>query len=202
MKLVFLDSRENQIDEEAREGSLPTSSTWQFSRYIIDAESIPEVGEIAPAAMCAFFKDGSVRFCPAALKIPLKLHFRDLPAGSSAWEKAALTLAIKMFGATCDDKNAAEAKIAYWLKRGPEEKGFIRQATDDLPLRILHRWHYWQTDKFKAFMKSKKLTETAAKVETIKETGYKITLKEARLKTVCHRMFGQEKTGNNGEASA
>jgi hypothetical protein len=202
VKPVFLDSRENKIDEEARDGSIPMPSSWQFSRYVIDAENIPDVGEITPAAMCAFFKDGSFRFCPAALKIPAKLHYRELPAGSRAWEVAALTLAQKKFGATCADKDAAEAKIAYWLKRGLEETGFIRQAADDLPVRILHRWHHWQTDKFKMFMKSKKLTLWGAKVETIKATGYKIPLTAERLKTVCHRMFRQEKRGNNGEASA
>ena len=173
-----------------------------LNQYIIDLENVPEIGDIVPAVMCAWSKDGSCACCPAALKIPERVSYTELPSGWRAWGAAALTLATKKFGSTCTDKANAEAKIAYWLARGTEQKGFIPDDADRLPLIILHRWHYWQSEQFKAFVRSKRLTEWGARVETIREAGYKTPLTMERLKTTCHRMFRQAKTGNDGEAIA
>ena len=192
MRLAIIDSRKNQIVSSQKLGSDPLPS-GSYEQYIIDLDQLPN-NLLVPAWIISVDPNGHFLPFPGILGLERKkrIDVHEVRADWQSWCEAGLTLAIGQFGKALEqDRSEAIARIKYWIEGGSRHvKGWIKEKieNDDLPMRILQQWHYWQSDAFQLYIKHGKLTLWGARRETIKNAGYQLALTGKRLEVTYGRM--------------
>jgi hypothetical protein len=164
-----------------------------YEQYVIDMDRVPKkANPTVPAWVAVVHDNGDITPAPGVLQLPEKFVIVPVVPQLQLWCKAGLILARSKFGDVLEqDRVEATARIHYWLSGGNRSvKGWVddKLDIDDLPMRILQQWPYWQSDAFKRHVANKRLTLWGARLETINNAGYKLALTENRLKVIYGRM--------------